>query len=248
MIRLKNVSKRFGEKVALKDISLTIEKGETIAIIGGSGSGKSTLLRLMIGLDRPSGGEIHIGGDNITAMSENVLDRVRLRMGMVFQYSALFDSMSVGENVAFGLREHTDKGDDEIRRIVAEKLELVGLPGVEEMMPQELSGGMKKRVGLARAIATDPEIIFYDEPSSGLDPIMTAKIDELIIDMQRKLDVTSVVVTHDMVSASRIADRIAMIYDGELIAVDTVERFQNIADERVQAFFRTLHHRREAGA
>ena len=248
MIRLKNVSKRFGEKVALKDISLTIEKGETIAIIGGSGSGKSTLLRLMIGLDRPSGGEIHIGGDNITAMSENVLDRVRLRMGMVFQYSALFDSMSVGENVAFGLREHTDKGDDEIRHIVAEKLELVGLPGVEEMMPQELSGGMKKRVGLARAIATDPEIIFYDEPSSGLDPIMTAKIDELIIDMQRKLDVTSVVVTHDMVSVSRIADRIAMIYDGELIAVDTVERFQNIADERVQAFFRTLHHRREAGA
>ncbi|MEQ2868423.1 ABC transporter ATP-binding protein [Selenomonas noxia] len=248
MIRLKNVSKRFGEKVALKDISLTIEKGETIAIIGGSGSGKSTLLRLMIGLDRPSRGEIHIGGDNITAMSENVLDRVRLRMGMVFQYSALFDSMSVGENVAFGLREHTDKGDDEIRHIVAEKLELVGLPGVEEMMPQELSGGMKKRVGLARAIATDPEIIFYDEPSSGLDPIMTAKIDELIIDMQRKLDVTSVVVTHDMVSASRIADRIAMIYDGELIAVDTVERFQNIADERVQAFFRTLHHRREAGA
>ena len=248
MIRLKNVSKRFGEKVALKDISLMIEKGETIAIIGGSGSGKSTLLRLMIGLDRPSGGEIHIGGDNITAMSENVLDRVRLRMGMVFQYSALFDSMSVGENVAFGLREHTDKGDDEIRHIVAEKLELVGLPGVEEMMPQELSGGMKKRVGLARAIATDPEIIFYDEPSSGLDPIMTAKIDELIIDMQRKLDVTSVVVTHDMVSASRIADRIAMIYDGELIAVDTVERFQNIADERLQAFFRTLHHRREAGA
>ena len=248
MIRLKNVSKRFGEKVALKGISLTIEKGETIAIIGGSGSGKSTLLRLMIGLDRPSGGEIHIGGDNITAMSENVLDRVRLRMGMGFQYSALFDSMSVGENVAFGLREHTDKGDDEIRHIVAEKLELVGLPGVEEMMPQELSGGMKKRVGLARAIATDPEIIFYDEPSSGLDPIMTAKIDELIIDMQRKLDVTSVVVTHDMVSASRIADRIAMIYDGELIAVDTVERFQNIADERVQAFFRTLHHRREAGA
>ena len=248
MIRLKNVSKRFGEKVALKDISLTIEKGETIAIIGGSGSGKSTLLRLMIGLDRPSGGEIHIGGDNITAMSENVLDRVRLRMGMVFQYSALFDSMSVGENVAFGLREHTDKGDDEIRHIVAEKLELVGLPDVEEMMPQELSGGMKKRVGLARAIATDPEIIFYDEPSSGLDPIMTATIDELIIDMQRKLDVTSVVVTHDMVSASRIADRIAMIYDGELIAVDTVERFQNIADERVQAFFRTLHHRREAGA
>ena len=248
MIRLNNVKKRFGDKEALKGISLTINKGETIAIIGGSGSGKSTLLRLMIGLDRPTSGEIYIGGDNITAMNENALDRVRLRMGMVFQYSALFDSMSVGENVAFGLREHTDKSNNEIARIVAEKLELVGLPDTASLMPQELSGGMKKRVGLARAIATDPEIIFYDEPSSGLDPIMTAKIDELIIDMQRKLDVTSVVVTHDMASASRISDRIAMIYDGELIAVDTAERFQDIKDERVQAFFRTLHHRREAGA
>lgn len=248
MIRLNNVRKRFGDKEALKDISLIIEKGETIAIIGGSGSGKSTLLRLMIGLDRPTSGEIYIGGENIAVLSEDALDRVRLRMGMVFQYSALFDSMSVGENVSFGLREHTDKSEAEIRRIVGEKLELVGLPGVEKLMPQELSGGMKKRVGLARAIATDPEIIFYDEPSSGLDPIMTAKIDELIIDMQRKLDVTSVVVTHDMASASRIADRIAMIYDGVLIAVDTVERFQDIKDERVQAFFRTLHHRREAEA
>lgn len=248
MIRLSNVKKCFGDKEALKGISLTIEKGETIAIIGGSGSGKSTLLRLMIGLDRPTSGEIYIGGDNITAMTEDALDRVRLRMGMVFQYSALFDSMSVGENVAFGLREHTTKSADEIARIVAEKLALVGLPDAAQMMPQELSGGMKKRVGLARAIATDPEIIFYDEPSSGLDPIMTAKIDELIIDMQKKLDVTSVVVTHDMASASRIADHIAMIYDGELIAVDTAERFQDIADERVQAFFRTLHHRRETGA
>ena len=247
MIRLKNVRKRFGDKDALKDITLTIEKGETIAIIGGSGSGKSTLLRLMIGLDRPTAGEIYIGADNIAAMSENALDCVRLRMGMVFQYSALFDSMTVGENVAFGLREHTTKTDEEIRSVVAEKLALVGLPDAARMMPQELSGGMKKRVGLARAIATDPEIIFYDEPSSGLDPIMTSKIDELIIDMQRKLDVTSVVVTHDMASASRIADRIAMIYDGQLIAVDTAERFQDIEDERVQAFFRTLHHRREAG-
>ena len=248
MIRLNNVKKCFGDKEALKGISLTIEKGETIAIIGGSGSGKSTLLRLMIGLDRPTSGEIYLGGDNIAVMNEDALDRVRLRMGMVFQYSALFDSMSVGENVAFGLREHTTKSEDEIQRIVAEKLALVGLPDAAAMMPQALSGGMKKRVGLARAIATDPEIIFYDEPSSGLDPIMTAKIDELIIDMQRKLDVTSIVVTHDMASASRIADRIAMIYEGQLIAVDTAERFQDIKDERVQAFFRTLHHRREVGA
>ena len=248
MIRLRHIFRCFGVKTVLKDISLTIDKGETIAIIGGSGSGKSTLLRLMIGLDRPSAGEIYIGGENITMLNENALDRVRLRMGMVFQYSALFDSMSVGENVAFGLREHTHASEAEIRRIVAEKLELVGLPGAAQMMPQELSGGMKKRVGLARAIATNPEIIFYDEPSSGLDPIMTAKIDELIIDMQKKLDVTSVVVTHDMVSASRIADRIAMIYEGELIAVDTVERFQDIQDARVRAFFRALHHRREEHA
>ncbi len=248
MIRLNNVKKCFGDKEALKGVSLTIQKGETIAIIGGSGSGKSTLLRLMIGLDRPTSGAIHIGDENIAVLDEDALDRVRLRMGMVFQYSALFDSMSVGENVAFGLREHTHKSEEEIRRIVREKLALVGLPDAAGLMPQELSGGMKKRVGLARAIATDPEIIFYDEPSSGLDPIMTAKIDELIIDMQKKLGVTSVVVTHDMASASRIADRIAMIYDGELIAVDTAARFQDIADERVQAFFRTLHHRREAGA
>lgn len=248
MIRLNNVKKCFGDKEALKGISLTIQKGETIAIIGGSGSGKSTLLRLMIGLDRPTSGAIHIGDENIAVLDEDALDRVRLRMGMVFQYSALFDSMSVGENVAFGLREHTHKSEEEIRRIVREKLALVGLPDAAGLMPQELSGGMKKRVGLARAIATDPEIIFYDEPSSGLDPIMTAKIDELIIDMQKKLGVTSVVVTHDMASASRIADRVAMIYDGELIAVDTAARFQDIADERVQAFFRTLHHRREAGA
>ena len=147
MIKLPGVSKRFAEKEALKDISLTIEKGETVAIIGGSGSGKSTLLRLMIGLDRPTAGEICVGTDNIAAMDETALDRVRLRMGMVFQYSALFDSMSVGENVAFGLREHTDKTEDEIRRIVAEKLELVGLPGVEHLMPQELSGGMKSASG-----------------------------------------------------------------------------------------------------
>ena len=248
MIRLNNVKKCFGDKEALKGISLTIQKGETIAIIGGSGSGKSTLLRLMIGLDRPTSGAIYIGDENIAVLDEDALDRVRLRMGMVFQYSALFDSMSVGENVAFGLREHTHKSEEEIRRIVREKLALVGLPDAAGLMPQELSGGMKKRVGLARAIATDPEIIFYDEPSSGLDPIMTAKIDELIIDMQRKLDVTSIVVTHDMASASRIADRIAMIYEGQLIAVDTAERFQDIKDERVQAFFRTLHHRREVGA
>ena len=240
MIRLANVCKVYDGKYALRDINLNIKKGETGAVIGGSGSGKSTLLQLLVGLIRPDSGEIYIGGQETTKLTEKELDKVRLNMGMVFQYSALFDSMTVGENVAFGLREHKHLPEAEIQRIIREKLDLVGLPGVENKLPGELSGGMKKRVGLARAIAIEPEIIFYDEPSSGLDPITTTKIDELIVDMQHKLGVTSVVVTHDMASACRIADRIAMVYEGELIAVDTVKKFQELQDERVQAFFKTL--------
>lgn len=236
MIKIKNICKEFNGKPALKNINMEIKDGETLAIIGGSGSGKSTLLRLMIGLIRPTSGELWIGDQEISHLSDSELDKVRLRMGMVFQYSALFDSMTVGDNVAFGLREHTKLSEKEISKIVAEKLELVGLPGIENYMPGELSGGMKKRVSLARAIAFEPEIIFYDEPSSGLDPIMTAKIDELIVSTQKQLNVTSIVVTHDMVSACHIADRIAMIYEGELIAIDTVENFKKLQDERVQAF------------
>ena len=240
MIELVDVCKSFDKSEALKHINLSIKEGETLAIIGGSGSGKSTLLRLLIGLIRPTSGQILVRGRDVASLSEEEWDKLRLRMGMVFQYSALFDSMTVGDNVAFGLREHTDKSEAEISRIVQEKLALVGLEGVEQMMPNELSGGMKKRVGLARAIACEPSVVFYDEPSSGLDPITTARIDELIVSTQRKLGVTSVVVTHDMASACRIADRIAMIYEGELIAVDTVEKFKQIKDDRVQAFFRTL--------
>ena len=236
MIKIKNICKEFNGKPALKNINMEIKDGETLAIIGGSGSGKSTLLRLMIGLIRPTSGELWIGDQEISHLSDSELDKVRLRMGMVFQYSALFDSMTVGDNVAFGLREHTKLSEKEISKIVAEKLELVGLPGMENYMPGELSGGMKKRVSLARAIAFEPEIIFYDEPSSGLDPIMTAKIDELIVSTQKQLNVTSIVVTHDMVTACHIADRIAMIYEGELIAIDTVENFKKLQDERVQAF------------
>ena len=235
MIELIDVCKRFDDKEALKHINLTIKDGETLAIIGGSGSGKSTLLRLLIGLIK-----ILVDGVDIVPMDEAGLNKVRLHMGMVFQYSALFDSMTVGENVAFGLREHTKLSDEDIRAIVKDKLHLVGLDGVEDMMPNELSGGMKKRVGLARAIAVEPSVIFYDEPSSGLDPLMTEKIDELIVSTQQALAVTSVVVTHDMASACRISDRIAMIYEGELVAVDTVERFKQIQDVRVQAFFHTL--------
>ena len=195
MIRLANVCKVYDGKYALRDVTLTIKKGETLAVIGGSGSGKSTLLQLLVGLIRPDSGEIYIDGQEITHLSEKEMDKVRLNMGMVFQYSALFDSMTVGENVAFGLREHRNLPEEKIQRIIREKLALVGLSGVENKLPGELSGGMKKRVGLARAIAFEPDIIFYDEPSSGLDPITTAKIDELIVDMQKKLGVTSVVST-----------------------------------------------------
>ncbi len=240
MIKIRHVSKKFNDMVALRDINLEIKDGETIAIIGGSGSGKSTLLRLLIGLIKPTEGEILIDGKDIAHMNEAELDKVRLHMGMVFQYSALFDSMTVGENVAFGLVEHTKKTKAEIRAIVQEKLKQVGLPDVADLMPNELSGGMKKRVGLARAIAFEPSIIFYDEPSSGLDPLMTAKIDDLIIEMQRTLHVTSIVVTHDMASACRIANRIAMIYEGELIAFAPVDAFQKLQDPRIQDFFHTL--------
>ena len=246
MIRIENVTKSFGEKVVLDNINLEIKTGETLAIIGGSGSGKSTLLRLMIGLDRPTEGRIWLMDKDIAHMGEKELDKIRLHMGMVFQYSALFDSLTVGDNVAFGLREHTDYSEEKIQRIVQEKLEVVGLPGTEDMMPGELSGGMKKRVSLARAIAFGPEIIFYDEPSSGLDPIMTDKIDELIISTQKRFGVTSVVVTHDMDSAIHIADRIAMIYEGKLIAVEAVDKFRRLEDPRVRAFLRGLYIGKEA--
>lgn len=248
MIKLIDINKSFKERQVLRHINLSVADGETLVIIGGSGSGKSTLLRLMVGLIAPTSGEIWIDAQEISRMKEEALDQVRLKMGMVFQYSALFDSMTVGDNVAFGLREHTDYSEEKIRRIVAEKLALVGLSGVENMMPSELSGGMKKRVGLARAIAFEPSIIFYDEPDSGLDPVMTGKIDELIRTMQRQLGVTSVVVTHDMESAFLVGDRIAMVYEGEIIADEAAEEFRRLSDPRVRAFLRGLAADKEAKA
>ncbi|MBQ9377192.1 MAG: ABC transporter ATP-binding protein [Schwartzia sp.] len=236
MIELKHINKSFGNKAVLRDVSFQVEDGETLALIGGSGSGKSTLLRLMIGLDRPTSGEIWIDGREITGLTEEALDEVRLSMGMVFQYSALFDSMSVGDNVAFGLREHTDFSEERIEEIVREKLSQVGLPDAEDMMPGELSGGMKKRVSLARALAFGPKTIFYDEPDSGLDPVMTRKIDDLIIATQKKLKVTSVVVTHDMESACLVADRIAMLYEGEIVAMEKPNVFRRMKDPRVREF------------
>ena len=236
MIRLVDVGMTFQQREVLKDICLEVRRGETLAIIGASGSGKSTLLRLMIGLLRPTRGEIWIKDTEISRLGETALDRVRLNMGMVFQYSALFDSMTIGENVGFGLREHTKLTPKEIAAVVREKLRLVDLEGYEDAMPNELSGGMKKRVSLARAIAFEPEIVLYDEPSAGLDPIMTAKIDRLIVHAQKVLGVTSVVVTHHMDSAFHIADRIAMIYEGRLIAIGDAGEIRRSDDPRVQQF------------
>ncbi|WP_177503763.1 ABC transporter ATP-binding protein [Anaerosinus sp.] len=236
MIELKGVNKSFQQRRILKNINLEITKGETLAIIGASGSGKSTLLRLIIGLLKPDDGEIWIKNKEISNLPEKELNEVRLNMGMVFQYSALFDSMTIGDNVAFGLREHTTLSEAEIKEIVQENLRMVDLAGFENMMPNELSGGMKKRVSLARAIAFKPDILLYDEPSAGLDPIMSAKIDELIYHMQQKLGVTSIVVTHHMNSAFAIADRIAMIHEGEIIAIGDVEMIQNLKNPIVQNF------------
>ncbi len=236
MIKVVNLYKYFGERLILNNINLEVKKGETLVIIGGSGSGKSTLLKLLIGLLRPDKGEIFIDNKEISQMTETQLDEVRLNMGMVFQYSALFDSMTVGDNVSFGLREHRKLTNKQINEIVEEKLKLVELSGFAAFMPNELSGGMKKRVSLARAIAFEPQILLYDEPSSGLDPVTSAKIDELIVQMQKLLGVTSIVVTHDMNSAFYIADRIAMLYQGEMIAVGTPDEIRNSTDSRVLEF------------
>lgn len=236
MIKVVNLYKYFGERLILNNINLEVKKGETLVIIGGSGSGKSTLLKLLIGLIRSDKGEIFIDNKEISQMTETQLDEVRLNMGMVFQYSALFDSMTVGDNVSFGLREHRKLTNKQINEIVEEKLKLVELSGFADFMPNELSGGMKKRVSLARAIAFEPQILLYDEPSSGLDPVTSAKIDELIVQMQKLLGVTSIVVTHDMNSAFYIADRIAMLYQGEMIAVGTPDEIRNSTDSRVLEF------------
>ena len=236
MIELRDVVVAYDTRVILDSVNLTIEDGETLVILGGSGSGKSTLLRLIIGLQRPTSGQIIVDGVDITTLSEEEFNKVRQKMGMVFQYSALFDSMSVGENVAFGLREHTNLSDDKIQHIVDERLGWVGLSGYESYMPNELSGGMKKRVSLARAIALDPTLILYDEPSSGLDPITSGTISMLIRGMQERLGCTSIVVTHDMQSAFYVADRIALLDKGKFIEVSKTEDFKNSPNPKVQQF------------
>ena len=242
MIKLVNIKMEYDKKVVLDNINLTVAPGETVAIIGPSGSGKSTLLRLMVGLTKPSAGEIWIENEEISQYKENALNKVRLKMGMVFQYSALFDFLSVGENVAFGLRQHTKLSNKEIQAIVKEKLRVVGLVGKEDFMPNQLSGGMKKRVSLARAIAINPQIILYDEPTAGLDPIMSAKIDKTIMNTQKIIGGVSVVVTHNMASAFAIADRIIMIYEGKIIAEGSTEAIKESDNDIVQKFIGDYKH------
>ena len=236
MIELKNVSMSFQDRRILDGVSLQVQRGEILVVIGPSGAGKSTLLRLMIGLLKPNAGQIWVDGREISHLDEDELNKIRRNMGMVFQYSALFDSMTVGENVAFGIRQHTKMPEEEILRVIRRTLRMVGLMGRENAMPSELSGGMKKRVSLARAIALNPKIVLYDEPTSGLDPVMSATINRLIMSTRRILGVTAVVVTHDMESAFTIADRIAMMYDEKIIAIGTPDEFRQSANPVVQQF------------
>lgn len=236
VISLRQLNITFGTHTVLDNIDLDVYKGETLAVLGPSGTGKSTVLRSMIGLLEPNGGQIFIQGEDVSGLDEDGWNRLRMKMGMVFQYSALFDFLTVGENVAFGLRQHTDKSDEEIQGIVTQMLDLVGLPGTQDLYPAELSGGMKKRVGLARAIAVNPEIVLYDEPTAGLDPIMSRNISRLIKKTQEQLHVTSVLVTHDMQSAFYAADRVVMLYEGHIVAIGTAEEMKNSTNPIVKAF------------
>ena len=236
VISLRQLNITFGTHTVLDNIDLDVYKGETLAVLGPSGTGKSTVLRSMIGLLEPNGGQIFIQGEDVSGLDEDGWNRLRMKMGMVFQYSALFDFLTVGENVAFGLRQHTDKSNEEIQGIVTQMLDLVGLPGTQDLYPAELSGGMKKRVGLARAIAVNPEIVLYDEPTAGLDPIMSRNISRLIKKTQEQLHVTSVLVTHDMQSAFYAADREAMLYEGHIVAIGTAEEMKNSTNPIVKAF------------
>jgi phospholipid/cholesterol/gamma-HCH transport system ATP-binding protein len=236
MIRLAGVRKSFGSKVVLDGLDLEVRLGETLAVIGQSGSGKSVLLKLLIGILAPDAGSIVVDGVEIAGLRGAARQAMTRKFGMLFQGAALFDSMTVGENVAFGLERYADLGRDEIRRVVADSLAKVGLHEIEHLLPHQLSGGMKKRVGLARAIAYRPEIILYDEPSTGIDPIRADAINELIVLLRTELRVTSLVITHDMVSAYKVADRIALLYQGRIVALGTPEEIRRSPDAVVQQF------------
>ena len=218
MIAVVDLHKSFRDNEVLRGVNLEVARGTTTVILGGSGSGKSVLMKHMIGLLRPDSGSIRVDGEAIETLGERELQRIRTKFGMVFQAAALFDSMSVGENVSFPMREHTKLTEAEIAKRVTAKLEVVGLAGVEEKFPAELSGGMRKRVGLARALALDPEIVLYDEPTTGLDPITTDYVDDMILAAKAQLGVTSVVISHDIGSAFKVADRVAVLHEGLIVA------------------------------
>ncbi len=240
VIRIEDLRKSFGANQVLRGVDLTVRRGTTLVILGGSGSGKSVLMKHMIGLLRPDSGRVLIEGEDITRLADRELDRVRRKFGMVFQMAALFDSMTVLENVAFPLREHRKElSEEEIRRIVAEKLGVVGLSGVEEKYPAELSGGMRKRVGLARAIVQEPGIVLYDEPTTGLDPITTDYVDEMILTAKRELGVTSVVISHDIASAFKVADELAVLYNGRIVESGPPEQVRASTHPHVREFLHT---------
>jgi len=236
IISVSGLRVRFDEREILHGITFDVRRNETLVILGGSGSGKSTLLRTLVGLELPSGGEIWIKGKNLCEMSAAELDEIRKKLGMSFQGGALFGSMTVGENVALPLREHTQLEDSTIQIIVRLKLEQVGRAGFEDYVPAQLSGGMKKRAAVARAMAMDPEILFFDEPSAGLDPIIAAGIDNLIVKLKRAFRMTIVVVTHELASAFLIADRMILIDKGNLVALGTPDELRSSAHPRVRQF------------
>lgn len=231
-----------GTKDVLRGISLRVGAGEILCVMGMSGCGKTTLLQCIGGLARPTNGEIWIGDAQIVGMTENDLNTVRERMGMVFQYAALFDSLTVYDNVAFGLHYRRRMPEADVRQAVAEKLALVGLPGTENLYPSQLSGGMKKRVGLARAIALAPEFLLYDEPTSGLDPVVASVVDELIMEMRDKLGVTSIVVSHNLPSVFHISDKVAMLHEGRVLAFGTPDEVRASPDPVVQQFIQGQSH------
>ncbi|MFH1245442.1 MAG: ABC transporter ATP-binding protein [Candidatus Omnitrophota bacterium] len=242
MIEIINLCKSFGGHEVLKNLNLTIEDGHTQVIIGCSGCGKSVLLKTIVGLLPPDSGQVFIDNQDITRLSENKLNQLRLKISLLFQGAALFDSLTVGENVGFILREHFNLSKTDIALRVKESLELVGLRDVENLMPVELSGGMKKRVGLARAICARPKIILYDEPTTGVDPVRADAINTLIRGLHDKLQVTSIVVTHDMVSAYKIADKISLLCDGQIIETGTPEEIKNSSNPWVRQFITGAAH------
>ncbi len=235
-VELRGLRKAFGARVVFDDLSLDIRRGETITIIGASGSGKSVLLKTILGLVAPDGGAVRVEGRDLVGLDETARLTACRRISMLFQANALFDSLTVAENVAYPLRHQPGFPPADVAARVAESLALVGLPDVEEMMPSELSGGMKKRVALARAIAPRPQVVLYDEPTNGLDPVNTRRIDELIRSVQRRFEVTQVVVTHDLPSAFLVSDRVAMLEAGRIRTVDAVEPFRRTRDPVVRAF------------